>query len=341
MNDRQGVLFLALLVTAVFIAFLSPMRSVLIWATALAVIFSPRNEKLALRFGSRNRAALVTVVIAVVTVMAPVTIVAYLSREQFLQLVGGMSDAVGHLPMYLGMVQDGIRNVTGITINLADQAQAAASLRQLESALSNLALQFGGAAATQAAEILSTLYVLFFFLRDGRSILAFITGLLPLQQDHKDQLSVGVVSVVNATLRGTIIVCAVQAGVAGIFYYFLGVKIWALLAAITFVICLMPAVGSGAVYIPVAIYFLTQGQIIHFWIMLLGGIFVIGMIDNFLRPRLIGQQTALPEVVIFLMSFGGLFLLGIDGLLLGPIIAKLFIDLWTIYVTSAIDPDGA
>ena len=335
-SDKQGLLLLAALTTIAFLAFLSPMRSVLIWAAALAIIFGPRNEKLAVLFDGRNLAAALTVLLAIVTVMLPVCLIAYFSREQFATMVANMSSFTDNLPANLENVERILSQSLGVDINLGigNQQETATRLKQLEQGLNDQVLRFGGAAVTEIVEVTSTLYILFFFLRDWRSILSFITNLVPLKMEHKSELVIGMVSVVNATLRGTIIVSALQAGVAGLFYFALGIDTWALLAAVTFIVCMMPAIGSGVVWIPVSLYFLFTGQVAHFWIMFLGGLLVIGMIDNFLRPSLIGKETALPEFLIFLMSFGGLFLIGIDGLLLGPIVAKLFITLWTMYAAE-------
>ena len=343
-SERQMLLLLAILATVAFIALLSPMRSVLIWAAALAVIFGPRNEKLAQRWGNRSLAAAVTVLIAVVTVMLPIALVAYFSREQFYEFITGLSGLGANLSKFTDQVEGALRQTIGIDVNLlgGDGEQiASARLAQVQQMLESQILRFGGAAATEIIELLSTLYILFFFLRDWRLIMAFMSNLVPLKPEHKNALAMGTVSVVNATLRGTIIVAALQAGVAGLFYLALGVDSWALLAVVTFAFCLMPAIGSGAVWVPLSLYFLFTGQIAHFWIMILGGFLVIGMIDNFLRPTLIGQQSSLPDFIIFLVSFGGLFLLGIDGLLLGPVVAKLFILLWELYANDNARQDHA
>jgi predicted PurR-regulated permease PerM len=98
------------------------------------------------------------------------------------------------------------------------------------------------------------------------------------------------------------------------------------------VLSLIPAVGAGLIWLPVAVYLYAVGDVISATVLLLYGIFVIGLVDNILRPILVGRDTKLPDYVVLFSTLGGLAMFGITGFALGPLLAALFVAFWGIFI---------
>jgi predicted PurR-regulated permease PerM len=145
------------------------------------------------------------------------------------------------------------------------------------------------------------------------------------------------VSVVRATVKGGVLVGAAQGFVGGGIMALLGVPN-ALLWAVVIALCsLLPAVGTGIVWVPVSIYLFATDGIWHGLIMAVSGLVIIGSVDNVLRPILIGRETNIPDFLVLVTTLGGLVAFGFNGLLIGPVLAGIFISCWDL-IGSKIGP---
>jgi predicted PurR-regulated permease PerM len=199
----------------------------------------------------------------------------------------------------------------------------------LQTIVSNT-LWFGQRALQLLASLGIMLYLIFFLLRDGERLSAQVKWAMPLDPELRDRLIDQFVTVIRATMRGTVVVSILQGTVGGIIFWLLGIPaaiLWGLLMAL---FSLFPAIGTGFVWVPVSLYLLLTGSIWEGAVLVFCGFFVIGLIDNFLRPILVGQQARLPEFVVLIATIAGLKLMGIAGVILGPIIAALFMAVWMI-----------
>jgi predicted PurR-regulated permease PerM len=114
-------------------------------------------------------------------------------------------------------------------------------------------------------------------------------------------------------------------------FWLLGIHAALLWGALMALLSLLPAVGSALIWLPVAIYLLLTGAIWQGVVLIVYGALVIGLIDNFLRPVLVGRDTQMPDYVVLIATLGGIVIFGINGFILGPLIAAMFITLWNIY----------
>ena len=174
------------------------------------------------------------------------------------------------------------------------------------------------------------LYLTFFLLRDGRHYGEMIREALPLRPHLRDRLILNFLVVVRATMKGTVVVAVLQGLVGGIIFSLLGIPgslLWGVLMGF---FSLLPAVGTGLVWVPMSIYLLATGQIWQGSVLAFCGMFVIGMIDNLLRPVLVGRDTRLPDFVVLIATLAGLQLFGLNGFIIGPVIAALFISVWNL-----------
>ena len=180
------------------------------------------------------------------------------------------------------------------------------------------------------------LYVLFFLFRDGPEIVNQLRRSSPLDSKHTEYIASRFASAVKATVKGNLIIALVQGAIGGVTLWFMGVEAALLLGVVMAVLSLLPAVGAALVWGPVAVYFFMTGDYLK-GVLLIGiGVFVIGLVDNLLRPPLVGKDLRMPDYMVLVSTLGGLALFGINGFVIGPLIAALFIAVWSLF--SGDDP---
>jgi len=203
--------------------------------------------------------------------------------------------------------------------------------------LATKAFSFGQGTFQFLVSFFVMLYLLFFLIRDGRDLVARIRKAIPLSDAQKRRLFSKFTRVVRATVKGNIVVAVTQGALGGIIFAVLGISgalLWGVLMAF---LSLLPAVGAGLIWTPVAIYFLMTGAIWQGVILTLYGVLVIGLVDNILRPILVGKDTKMPDYVVLISTLGGLALFGLNGFVIGPLVAALFISTWGLF-TSPDEP---
>ncbi|MDB5763612.1 MAG: family transporter [Herminiimonas sp.] len=171
-------------------------------------------------------------------------------------------------------------------------------------------------------------------MRDGASLAARIKQAIPLSPEQKRYLFTKFITVIRATVKGNIVVAALQGTLGGLIFWILGIQgalLWGVLMAF---LSLLPAIGAGLVWGPVAIYFLLTGAIWQSLVLIAFGVFVIGLVDNILRPILVGKDTQMPDYVVLISALGGMALFGLNGFVIGPVIAALFIATWDLFSST-------
>ncbi len=180
-------------------------------------------------------------------------------------------------------------------------------------------------------QLFIVLYAMFYFLVDGRSILDRILYYVPLSSADEERLLEKFVSVTRATLKGSLLIGIIQGGLAGVAFWLSGIPGAAFWGTITAVVSIIPAIGAAIVWVPMVIYLLVTGHTGAGAGLLLWSALVVSTIDNFLRPRLVGRDTRMSDLLILLSTLGGLALFGPVGFIVGPIVAALFVTAWHIY----------
>jgi predicted PurR-regulated permease PerM len=175
------------------------------------------------------------------------------------------------------------------------------------------------------------LFTLFFVLRDGAEFLSRVQRLLPMDREHQERLLRNVVDAVTAVVHGTLVVATVQGLLAGLAYWALGVPFAALWGVVTAFAALLPVGGSTMVTVPASIYLFLQGETVRGLILLIWSLGVVGMVDNILKPLLIGNRLGVPVLFLFFGILGGLALFGALGIILGPAIFALLRALLDLY----------
>lgn len=180
-------------------------------------------------------------------------------------------------------------------------------------------------------QLFVTLYALYFFLMDGPAILSRILYYTPLDEHDERKLIAQFVSVTRATIKGSILVGLLQGALAGSAFFVLQLPAAAFWSTVMAVLSVIPVLGSGIVWAPAAIILATTGRLAAGVGLAVWGILVVGMVDNFLRPRLVGRDTKMHDLLVLLSTFGGLAMFGIVGFIIGPIIGALFLTALDLY----------
>ncbi len=175
------------------------------------------------------------------------------------------------------------------------------------------------------------LFALFFLFKDGKQWLASLQAVIPLDASHKQRIIDRMDQTIRAVVKGIGLTAIVQGLVAGLAYMVLGMPFPVVLTAVTVMLAPLPFGGTALVWGPVVFYFLMVGPLWKALAMLAWGIGVVVMIDQFLRPWLIGQAAQIPVLFLVFSVLGGLALYGLIGLFVGPVLVSLLMTTIQIY----------
>ena len=178
------------------------------------------------------------------------------------------------------------------------------------------------------------LYLLFFLLRDEDALSKRIRDAIPLRAELRRDLLLKFTTVIRATVKGDMLVALLQGTLGGLIFWFLGIGAPLLWGVVMAFFSLLPAIGAGLIWIPVAVYLLATGAIWQGVVLIAFGALVVGLVDNFLRPILVGKDTKMPDYVVLISTLGGIATFGLNGFVIGPVIAAMFIAAWDIFSAS-------
>ena len=173
-------------------------------------------------------------------------------------------------------------------------------------------------------------YLTFFFLRDGEKILQHCMDAFPMKNEDESYLLNEFQKTTRATIKGTVIVALAQGFLGYLTLLLIGINGALIWGAVMALLSIIPAVGTVLVWLPIALVLFLNGEIMDASLLIFSGVFIIGMIDNLLRPILISKETKMPDYLILLTTIGGISIFGITGFIVGPIIASLFISIWSL-----------
>ena len=189
-------------------------------------------------------------------------------------------------------------------------------------------------AATFFFHLFIMLYAMFFFLVDGKRLLTALLAMVPMSEEQESRMVGKFLSVSRATIKGTLVIGIVQGALAGAAFWAGGIGNAVFWGTIMTVLSIIPGVGTALIWIPGVVLLVLQGDVVPAIGVALWCALVVGTADNFLRPRLVGKDTQMPDLLILLATLGGLFMFGAVGIVLGPVLAALFLTIWDIFDTA-------
>lgn len=332
------VFFLAVLAAVSVAAYtlFAPYAGSIFFAAVLAILFHGPYRRLTALLGGRARlSATLMLLLVAVTIILPLSVAATV-------IVGEAADAVQNISVNRSVVtavQDRI-NGYGALI----PGYMTTDGRVSPETIGNMARQVGSVAVTVAQKtyqgavgsvigIFVLFFTLFFFLTDGERMMTRLMYLSPLADRHEKMLFHQFASMTRATIKGTLIIGLVQGSIGAGFFWFAGIPNIAIWWMVMVLLAVIPMLGAGVVGFPVAAYCLLTGDVTAA-VVLLAGFLLISVVDNYLRPVLVGRDAQMHTLLVFFATLGGITVFGLVGFIVGPVVMALFVALWDIYAAE-------
>jgi predicted PurR-regulated permease PerM len=328
--QSKALVWLVVIVTVLFAVVLRPLSGALSWSLFLAIVFASLHDRsLQACNGRRGWAAFGTLTVIVVSVVLPalllvvsITQEASAFYERFksgdFQLGRSFQHVIEALPAWMRPWVE--------RLDIGDlgvvQRKFVEFVGRSSQAITAHVFTIGQNTVEFILDFFVMLYVLFFLLRDGRQLAAEGVRVLPLRAEYTRRLFHKFATVVLAIVQGTL---------GGIALWVIGIAAPLLWGALMAVLSLVPAIGAALVWVPIVLYLLATGALWSAVGLTAWCVLVIGVVDNVLRPVLVGKETRLPDYLVLVSTLGGLTAFGINGFVIGPVIAALFLSTWDIF----------
>jgi predicted PurR-regulated permease PerM len=339
--QRLFILVLALGVSIVFLWMIRGFLSSLFLAAVLALFLMPVENQFSRWLGGRrNIAGALVLILAVFLILIPLAIILAIVADQAVdvsailipwvqdQVAALRADGIEALPDWLPFRDSLAPYQEQVTRQLAQFASAAGgfavgALRSATTGTLGLFLQF-----------VVLLFALFFFLTQGDRLGGRGLAMLPMPEEDRELLAERTLSTIRATVKGTFVIALIQGVLTGIALWLAGVPGAAFWATVTAVLSIIPGIGPPLVWGPAGIWLIATGQYLEGGLLLAWGALVISVVDNLLRPSLVGKDSKLSDLMVLISTLGGLTLFGPIGIILGPVIAALFASVWYLYAQT-------
>lgn len=340
---RSFLIFLVL-VSLLFFSILMPFLGAIFWAVALAIVFAPLQNYFVRHIKWKNVATLCTLLCCALIVVLPFLFIISSVITECVKIYASLNSGSTNLAHYFNEVQKAYPFLQDVLQQLNLEPGL------ITQKVSEFALKISGFVAQQTVhigqgtisfivQIAIMLYVAFFMMRDSKSLIIKLHKALPLGHKREQLLFAKFSEVTRATIKGSLVVAIVQGTLGGLVFYFLDVSSALLWGVVMTLFSLIPMVGASIVWFPVCVYFFAVGETLNACILLFFGAGVIGLMDNILRPILVGRDTKLPDYVILLSTLGGFSIFGMNGFVVGPLVATLFIVSWEIFTLEFNEDD--
>ena len=334
--EFKSLLFLVGTATLLFALIIWPFFGAVCWAIFIAIVFWPLH----LRFlrgshGRRNMAAAASLTLILLIVILPMAMLAASITQEASLLVEKMRSGEIQVGAYFQRAVEALpawaRNMLN-RFGMADlkllQQKVLTLVGASGQALTSRVVGIGQVTLDFIVAFFVMIYMLFFLFRDGDQLSQSVARAIPLHPQHTRRLLTQFATVVRATVKGNIVVALVQGALGAIAFWVLGLPGAVLWGAVMAFLSLLPAVGAAMVWGPVALYFFFTGEVVKGIGLVAWGTLVIGLVDNFLRPVLVGKDTRMPDYLVLVATLGGIVVFGLNGFVIGPVIAAVFLVSW-------------
>jgi len=326
------LLILGLLTYQILKPFLTPIA----WAIVFSIIFYPVFVFTLKYTRWKSIAALITLTIILVVILGPFSYLTYMLVSELKDLAGYLEadkiEALESLMQHpsIKAVTDKILSVFNLTEDELNQT-IIDNISKMGKEMVGRITKGATNVVTISLDFIFMIFSIFFFLRDGPEFLNKTRDYMPFSEIQKDRLVKQIRDIIISTIYGGVAVAILQGMIAGLAFFFLGIPtpvVWGLATSIA---SFVPLLGAAAIWVPATGYLFLQGAVLKGIILAIVGLFGISLIDNILKPIIIGGRTKMPILVIFFSVLGGIKLLGLIGLIMGPLVIALFISVIEIF----------
>lgn len=323
-------------VTLVFAWIVRPLLYPIIWAAVFAWLFYPLyrkiNQSLII---NRSIASFVTICIILIIFLIPALVISYMVFQQTLALyhstekeVATILDKIKYALEHRGDYSI-IQFIESYGIDL--QAEITKTLRTVSGYITSEIGSITKGTIIIGGQLLIMLYALYYFLKDGESILKKILELSPLDNKSDRLIYKRFTSVIKAALKGSLLVSIIQGVIAGIIFWIAGVSSPLFWGLVMVMLAVLPAVGPGLLAFPAGVILIITGQVWQGIFVLVFGVVFISIIDDLLRSYLVGKDSQIHPLLIFISIIGGLLIFGPTGFVIGPVVTSIMLTLWSMY----------
>lgn len=325
-------LFLLTAVTMMFGFVVHDYIMPIFWAVVFSILFFPVQKKLVEKTNSQNLSSILTIILILLVCFVPFFVVGGLVFQESVSIYQAINTSGDISVDILERFSHTITYLERFGISeLEAKDRIIAYTKAGASWLAGEALSFGQKTFIITLQFFLMIYVLFFLLRDGERIREKLIAILPLGDEREIQLLAKFTSTTRAVIKGTLVVGAIQGAAGGFLFSIVGIDGALLWGVLMMILSVIPALGAVLVWLPAGIILLVTGSVLQGIVVLAGGALFVSLIDNILRPILVGQDTKIPDVFVLLSTLGGLAVFGITGFVIGPVLAGLFIVLWNMF----------
>jgi predicted PurR-regulated permease PerM len=332
-SDRLTGRSLGLLVIFAIAAYLCwlmlrPFVGVLMWAIVLVVVFYPAHRRLVAWTGSPGSAAALSTLLVILTILLPVVGVTFAVANELRGAVEHLQGGIGQI-LDIPALQPAVRWLDQYVDVDAwrSSGYVAEHLQGWSATIAGPTLMFVGGIVSALVQTLLVVFTMFYFFRDAEPLRHAMYDVVPLEYEQSHDILLRTREVIGATIYGVLAISAIQGVLGFIIFFALGLPSPLLWGVVMFLMSMIPMAGAFIVWVPAALYLLLTGSYVKALILALWGVLVIGSIDNFLSPRLVGRRARLHELLIFFSVLGGLQVFGVLGLVLGPVLAAITLAL--------------
>jgi len=327
---------MASVVTAALLWVLWPYIGSIFWSIVLAIVFAPLHRSMLRAVGGRKAwAGLATLLSIVLGVGIPLTLLTTALLRQAANVYAGIAAGRIDFGAYAQRIAEALPSWV---LQVMDES-GVGDLASIREKLSASALEASRLVATHlfgigvnvfafALALAIMLYLLYVLLGEGSVLATRIARLSPLPPEETRTLVTTFTTVVRATVRGGAVMAASQGLLGGLMLGFLGIQAPLFWGVVFGLLSMIPVVGAGILWAPIALYFLVTGALWKGVVLIVFGTVVLTAVDNILRPLLVGQQTHLPGYLVLLTTLGGIANFGPNGVIIGPMLAAMFVAIW-------------
>jgi predicted PurR-regulated permease PerM len=333
----QNIIFLILLafITGLLAYILKPFFFAVFWAVLIASVFAPLYKFINKKIVNPNICAGIMMIGIILCLILPVGLLIDLLIMEIIDIyqsfnsyssnwIGTLSEALKALskkPIFASLNLD-----QTFLINKSQEA-----FKVLTSYVFSHISEFTQNTILVVVQFAVMLYSLFFFLRDGERLVKTITENIPVDNKHLEHFINQFLTTAKASLKFTFIIGGIQGFLGGMIFYITGIERALVWGVLMFALSIVPAIGCSLIWAPAGIIMLLLGHIWQGIAILIFGLIVISSVDNLLRPVLLGRDTQMHSLLIFLSTLGGIAAMGFSGFILGPVIASLFLAGWKLF----------
>lgn len=335
--EFRSFLLLLVFVSLLFLSILVPFWGAIFWAIAISIVFSPVYKRILDKLHRPNLSALLTLCICCILVIVPFLMIASAFLQEGTSIYTRLQDGEINPEKYFDHIKTAFPSIqnalTEIGINTDEiKTKLGETAIFISTFIAQHAVNIGQSTIDFVLQLGIFLYITFFILRDSDVLIFHLHRALPLGDEREKIFFSKFSEVTRATIKGSLVVAMVQGSLGGLIFWFLDISAPLLWAVVMTLLSLVPMIGASLVWLPVAIYLFAIGEVVSGGILIAFGIFVIGLVDNILRPLLVGRDTKLPDYLVLLSTLGGFSLFGMNGFVIGPLVAALFITCWNTFV---------